>query len=429
MSRLLAFLALPLSLAVVAAPVAAAGHDDCYQAGDPDRAIVGCSAVLADEGTTAANRANAYNNRCNAYNSKGEYDRAIADCNRAIELNQNYAEAYDNRGDAYDGKGEHDRAIADFTRAIMLNPKDAAAHYDRGLAYRHKGDNDRAIADYTRAIALKPDYAEAYGNRGNAHGAKGDYDAAIADHTRALQLNPNDAQGYYNRASTYFRKGDYDAAIADYTHAIGLNPNDSEAYQNRALAYNKKGDYGRAAADQNRASELAASAGGIAGQSAGGGTANSVPYEQRIADFALRTCYENIHDLNRVLEMANSGGWERLPPGAVEQVPANQKLIVEGWAAPAGDFKLPVTIKYWEGGSGDAMNRCTVHAMSAAAPLVAALQPHIALKLADRPEPGKEVYLVTSSGDANIIMEVQSAGNPVVTAISFIAIQVPNPNR
>ena len=98
----------------------------------------------------------AYANRGWAYNDKGDYDRAIADFDRAIQLKPDYAEAYANRGWAYNNKGDYDRAIADFDRAIQLKPDYALAYANRGLAYNDKGDYDRAIADLKIAAGLIP---------------------------------------------------------------------------------------------------------------------------------------------------------------------------------------------------------------------------------------------------------------------------------
>ncbi len=77
-------------------------------------------------------------------------------------------DAYYNRGAAKIEKGDLDGAIADYNRAIELNPKDARAYNNRGIAKRAKGDLDGAIADYNRAIELDPKLAIAYNNRGNA---------------------------------------------------------------------------------------------------------------------------------------------------------------------------------------------------------------------------------------------------------------------
>ena len=96
---------------------------------------------------------------------KARYERAIADFNKAIEINLDDADAYNNRGEAYRHKGDYDQAIADFDKAIELNPDLAKAYNNRGFAYAGKGDNDRAIADFDKVIELNPD-AEAYYNRG-----------------------------------------------------------------------------------------------------------------------------------------------------------------------------------------------------------------------------------------------------------------------
>ena len=55
--------------------------------------------------------------------AKGDLDGAIADYNRAIELNPKYASAYYNRGNAKEAKGDLDGAIADFKRATEVDRK------------------------------------------------------------------------------------------------------------------------------------------------------------------------------------------------------------------------------------------------------------------------------------------------------------------
>ena len=57
-------------------------------------------------------------------------------------------------GNTHHDKGEYDSAIANYTKAIDINARDAVAYNNRGIAYRAKGDNDSAIADYTKAIEI-----------------------------------------------------------------------------------------------------------------------------------------------------------------------------------------------------------------------------------------------------------------------------------
>jgi tetratricopeptide (TPR) repeat protein len=177
--------------------------------------------------------ASSYNERGTAKDKNGDFDGAIADYTRAIELNPKFSEAYYNRGLAKKHKGELDGAIADYNRVIEMNPKNpkyARAYCDRGVAKRRKGDVDGAISDYNRTIELDSKYAIAYFNRGNAKDEKGDSDAALADYNRGIELNPKDPKAYANRADVYSKKKEYDAAIKDLEKAIGLDPKNGDYY-------------------------------------------------------------------------------------------------------------------------------------------------------------------------------------------------------
>ena len=129
-----------------------------------------------------------------------------------------------NRGIEKAKNGDLDGAIADFDRAAELNPKDDAPYYNRAQAKRLKNDTAGAIADYTRAIELGSTNPAAYNNRGNARAENDDRDGAIADYTRAIELKPDYARAYYNRAVARKDKGDTKGAAADFKHARQLDP-------------------------------------------------------------------------------------------------------------------------------------------------------------------------------------------------------------
>ena len=129
-----------------------------------------------------------------------------------------------NRGIEKGKKGDLDGAIADFDRAAELNPKDDAPYYNRAQARRLKNDTAGAIADYTKAIELGSTNPAAYNNRGNARAETKDRDGAIADYTRAIELKPDYARAYYNRAVAKEAKGDVTGAAADFKSAAKLDP-------------------------------------------------------------------------------------------------------------------------------------------------------------------------------------------------------------
>lgn len=64
------------------------------------------------------------------------------------------AKSYVDSGNAYRSQGEYEQAIADYTKAIELDPAYAAAYYNRGLAYDGQGDTEKALADYRKALDL-----------------------------------------------------------------------------------------------------------------------------------------------------------------------------------------------------------------------------------------------------------------------------------
>jgi formylglycine-generating enzyme required for sulfatase activity/Flp pilus assembly protein TadD len=188
--------------------------------------------------------------------SKGDLNGAIAEYNKAIELDPKYALAYYNRGVAKEKKGDLDGAIADYDKAIELDPNSADAYSNRGSIRDDRGDLDGAILDYNKAIELDPKYKEAYINRGVARYKKDDLDGAIADCNRAIEIDPNSADAYNNRGAAKEKKGDLDGAIADYTRVIEINPKYARAYNNRGIAKEKKGHKKGAEADFGKAREL-----------------------------------------------------------------------------------------------------------------------------------------------------------------------------
>ena len=129
-----------------------------------------------------------------------------------------------NRGIEKAKNGDLDGAIADFNRAAELDPKDDAPYYNRAQAKRLKNDTAGAIADYTKAIELGSTNPAAYNNRGNARAENKDRDGAIADYTRAIELKPDYARAYYNRAMLKKEKGDAAGAAADFKRAQKLDP-------------------------------------------------------------------------------------------------------------------------------------------------------------------------------------------------------------
>jgi tetratricopeptide (TPR) repeat protein len=156
--------------------------------------------VIAFTGTITTNcqTADDYVASGTAKCSAKDYDGALVDFNKAIELKPDdaevYAVAYQMRGFVEQVKGEYDSALADYNKAIKLKPDWAQPYFNRGFIEEARKNLDGALTDFTKAIQLKPDYSDAYAARGIVREWKGDLAGALADFSKAFQLNPGDGK-------------------------------------------------------------------------------------------------------------------------------------------------------------------------------------------------------------------------------------------
>ncbi len=168
------------------------------------------------------NYSDAYYNRGLVYNNWGKYKEAIIDYSASIKYRKAFAPVYYYRGNAYFNLGKYDLAIADFNSAIQLKYSSPNGFYNRGLIYYNQGKHEEAIKDFTSAIQLSPTFSLAYSHRGMSNYFLGKYDEAIKDQTSAIQCNPAFAEAYHNRAGTYFRIQKFQLALDDALKAEQL---------------------------------------------------------------------------------------------------------------------------------------------------------------------------------------------------------------
>ena len=136
-----------------------------------------------------------------AFYNAGKYTEAISTYNEIITLSIEDSWAYYNRGMAYRGLGEYQRAISDQTKVIEIGspiPNHiglADPYIDRGISYQRLGDHQLAIEDFDKAIELDPD-ADSYCIRGDSHRLLGQNERAMEDYDKAIELDPDNAEDY-----------------------------------------------------------------------------------------------------------------------------------------------------------------------------------------------------------------------------------------
>jgi len=134
---------------------------------DVDKAITEYTQTLKlnpNDVSAKNNLASAYYIRALTFTSKGEDAKAIEDYNEAIKNIPDYLLAIKKRGYASFEIGNYDQAIKDFEKMIQLEPDNAqpkqglaSAYMKRGIAFDKKGDCARAAADFEMVLKYKPD--------------------------------------------------------------------------------------------------------------------------------------------------------------------------------------------------------------------------------------------------------------------------------
>jgi tetratricopeptide (TPR) repeat protein len=138
------------------------------------------------------------------------------------QLKSNDPVVHNNRGFDSCQKGQYDQAISDFSKAIEINPRFAPAYSNRGAAYLYKGQYDQAILDLSNAIEINPRLAHAYNNRGWAYIKKWQFDQAISDFSKTIEVDPRFVEAYFHRAVGYFLAEEYDKSLLDVIKAQQL---------------------------------------------------------------------------------------------------------------------------------------------------------------------------------------------------------------
>ncbi|HXV99344.1 MAG TPA: tetratricopeptide repeat protein [Anaerolineae bacterium] len=90
-----------------------------------------------------------------AYDQLGDYEQAIADYDRAIELDPSSAK-YDTLAMVYFKLEQYDQAMEHYDLALSLDDKNFYSHKGRGDVYLALDNQEAALADYEAYLSRAP---------------------------------------------------------------------------------------------------------------------------------------------------------------------------------------------------------------------------------------------------------------------------------
>lgn len=235
---------------------------------DPSKVIPGNEPTTAEE----------FSRRGAAYTARHDFTRALADLNRACELDPQEPKYFLQRAVAYWGNKQPDKTSLDIDTVLKLKPDYVDALLWRGQQRLRHNDKTGALADldaadhaasaqsnirvqlgrlYQQAGEL-PQAATQYGlwidshkddiNVGRAYSlrcwvrglAGQELDQALTDCDKALRRISGDPGALASRGLVYLRMQKFDRAISDYSAALKQRPENAWALYGRGLAESHK---------------------------------------------------------------------------------------------------------------------------------------------------------------------------------------------
>jgi eukaryotic-like serine/threonine-protein kinase len=185
-------------------------------------------------------------------------DEAMANCQRAAQLDDRIPAVYVTLGRLHDSTGKHDLAVQEFQHALRLNARDPEALSGTAHAYENAGRIRDAEDNFKKASALRPDSWVGYNDLGLFYDRQGKYDEAIAAFRKAIELTPDNAQVYLNLGATFIdsadkkREGEAEQALKK---SIEIRPS-YPAYANLGQLYYLQKRYADSAAMTEKALQL-----------------------------------------------------------------------------------------------------------------------------------------------------------------------------
>lgn len=163
--------------------------------------------------------------------AKGNYERADAEYNRAMELYPGYtltnSKFNTNLGALRIHQERLEEAVEILERAVSLDPQSIDAQFNLGLAYAKQGRYEEAEMCYRRALALDTEAAEPYNSLSYVLRKQEKYREALEAADKALAIKAQFKEAHYNRGRALEALGHIGQALEAYRQVIDLDPSNT----------------------------------------------------------------------------------------------------------------------------------------------------------------------------------------------------------
>jgi adenylate cyclase len=157
---------------------------------------------------------------------------------KALALDDTLAEAHAILSHLYSQKREYDKSIAEGERAVTLNPSGATAIAFYAASLQFACRPEEAVPLFQKAIRLNPHGPVFYyRNLGSVLWMTGRYEEAVSAFKKVIQRSPNHITVHLYLAATYIMMGREKEARAEASEVLRIDPNFSLDRFSKVLPY------------------------------------------------------------------------------------------------------------------------------------------------------------------------------------------------
>lgn len=207
--------------------------------------------------------ADAYFMRAYSKSSISDYDGAVSDYLKAINLRPSFVFAHNNLATVkYNHFNIVKSSINDLKKAISYDDKAPLLFANLAIIQTADESYESAISNATKAINLGSEKLyDVYHTRGKAKRLNDMFDQAVTDLKLSLDYKYDNPKSHFELGNAYLNLEKYNESIISYTNAIRYSSTDDtfpvhKVYYNRAIVKNLNKDFLGSISDFNKSNEL-----------------------------------------------------------------------------------------------------------------------------------------------------------------------------
>jgi len=158
------------------------------------------------------------------FQQAGRIEDAIAEHEKALELDPDLVLAHANLIILYGKTKQPQKAEEHFRAAVHVNPNSADCYYNYGVLLFEQRKYVEAEEMFRKAVEVNPFYSQAFHNLGSVQEQLGRLDEALESYRKAVERQPNYPLAHFHIGRILANQKKYDEAISHFLMA--LSPED-----------------------------------------------------------------------------------------------------------------------------------------------------------------------------------------------------------